>query len=198
MSVQRKPGAPAVGFNHNLTYRGRVFHVQTEDSGPQHGHILTHVFLGGNILASSRSTYADLVAAYPAAELAAMVRRRMEEQHKAVLKTLLSGGYDAELARRGGTAAVYEPGVLASGERAPGLLVGGTAEEPPAARAPGGPAGVPAAAPVPGPAAGPAKSGGAIPAKSLFEENPGGERRLDELILSFLAADLDKARDRER
>lgn len=128
-SQPARPGAPVVGFNHNVSYRGRTFHVQTEDSGPQHGHVITHVFIGGNILASSRRSYSELVGITAPDVLAATVRRLMEEQHKALMKSLIGGAYDAEIARRTG-APVYEPGVLADGERAPGLLVGGQPRPP--------------------------------------------------------------------
>jgi hypothetical protein len=135
---QHKPGAPVVGFNHNLNYKGRVFHVQTEDSGPQHGHTITHIFMGGNILASTRSSYTELLLTIDPGDLFSAVRKLMEDQHKAMMKSLLQGGHDAEILRRtGGT--VYEPGVLAGGERAPSLLVGGdrspTSVPPPVARA---------------------------------------------------------------
>ena len=47
-----------VGFNHNINYKGRVYHVQTEDSGIGNPHLITHLFVGGNILASKKSSYA--------------------------------------------------------------------------------------------------------------------------------------------
>lgn len=128
-SQPARPGAPVVGFNHNVSYRGRTFHVQTEDSGPQHGHVITHVFIGGNILASSRRSYAELVGITAPDVLSTTVRRLMEEQHKQLMKSLIGGAYDAEIARRTG-GPVYEPGVLAGGERAPGLLVGGQPRPP--------------------------------------------------------------------
>ncbi len=123
MSQQHKPGQPVVGFNHNLNYKGRIFHVQTEDSGPQHGHVITHIFMGGNILASTKSSYAELLPLIDPGDIFGTVRKLMEEQHKTMMKGLGQGAHDAEIARR--TGAVYEPGVLANGNRAPGLLVGG-------------------------------------------------------------------------
>ena len=54
-----KPSAPVVGFNHNVKYGPRVYHVQTEDSGLPHAHYITHLFVGGNIVASMKSSYAD-------------------------------------------------------------------------------------------------------------------------------------------
>lgn len=139
MTGQQKPGAPVVGFNHNIPYKGRTFHVQTEDSGPQHAHVITHVFLGGNILASTKNLYADLVSSLSGSELFAAVRKRMEEQHKAMMRELLQGKHDEEIARRSG-GGVYEPGVLAGGEKAPGLLVGGENSTPkPSTKAPTAP-----------------------------------------------------------
>jgi hypothetical protein len=35
------------GFNHNIKYKGKVYHVQTEDSGVNNPHIITHLFVGG-------------------------------------------------------------------------------------------------------------------------------------------------------
>src|SRR5690606_34821597 len=32
------------GFNHNIKHKGRIFHIQTEDSGPKNPHIITHLF----------------------------------------------------------------------------------------------------------------------------------------------------------
>lgn len=119
-----KTGTPVVGFNHNLSYKARVFHIQTEDSGPQHGHIITHIFLGGNILASTKTSYAETVVRVDATELSATVRKLMEEQHKTMMKGLLSGTHDSEIDKRTADK-VYEPGVMADGARAPGLLVGG-------------------------------------------------------------------------
>ncbi len=105
-----KAGAPVVGFNHNVKYGPRVYHVQTEDSGLPHAHYITHLFVGGNIVASMKTSYAEQ-AAEP--ELQKVVRGLMENQHKAMLKRLVSGEFD-EMAERL-SATHYEPGVLADG-----------------------------------------------------------------------------------
>ena len=110
-----KPGAPVVGFNHNVKYGPRMYHVQTEDSGLPHAHYITHLFVGGNILASLKSSYVDLVDAEP--DLPKAVRILMEAQHKAMLKRLISGEFN-ELAERL-SAPHYEPGVLATGQHGP-------------------------------------------------------------------------------
>jgi len=48
------------GFNHNIRFRGKVYHVQTEDGGrttADHH----HAFQGGGILDSVRTSYEDLL-----------------------------------------------------------------------------------------------------------------------------------------
>ena len=47
------------GFNTNFRHRGVLFHVQTEDSGIENPHVITHLFHGGNILASQKREYSD-------------------------------------------------------------------------------------------------------------------------------------------
>lgn len=79
------------GFNHNIKHKGRIYHIQTEDSGPKNPHIITHLFVGGNILASKKTQYADIVD-QPSYEKT--VRSMMEEQHKQMLRNLVNGVYD--------------------------------------------------------------------------------------------------------
>ncbi|MFO7156902.1 MAG: hypothetical protein DIU72_009835 [Pseudomonadota bacterium] len=82
------------GFNHNVKHKGQLYHVQTEDTGVESGHIVTHLFLGGNIIASKRTSYAELRGA---PNLASLVRALMEEQHKEMLRNLVNGVYDAPM-----------------------------------------------------------------------------------------------------
>ena len=78
-------------FIHNIKHNGRIYHVQTEDSGVANPHIITHLFVGGNILATKKTSYADIV---NADNLTVVVRELMEEQHKAMLRNLVNGVYD--------------------------------------------------------------------------------------------------------
>jgi hypothetical protein len=82
------------GFNHNVKYKDRVFHIQTEDSGASNPHIITHLFVGGNIVATMRTSYADLVAARGTQGLEDDVEKLMQKQHKGMLKNLVHGKYD--------------------------------------------------------------------------------------------------------
>lgn len=89
--------AMQLGFNTNFRYRDVVFHVQTEDSGRANPHVITHVFHGGNIIASRKSDYGDLLAED---DLEGAVRRLMETQHKAMLKELSRGDLDGAIRER--------------------------------------------------------------------------------------------------
>lgn len=79
------------GFNHNVQHQGQLFHVQTEDSGVKNPHVITHLFVGGNILASKKTEYRHLL---DAADLSDQVRALMETQHKAMLRELIRGVHD--------------------------------------------------------------------------------------------------------
>jgi hypothetical protein len=85
------------GFNTNVRHRGLLLHVQTEDSGRLHPHIITHLYHGGTILASDKSEYGDRL---DSDDLVAQVRGLMEAQHKAMLRRLTRGELDASLKER--------------------------------------------------------------------------------------------------
>ena len=81
-----------VGFNHNVMYRGDVFHIQTEDSGVKHPHIITHLFAdGGRILKSVKTSYAEHLSQE---NLTDTVRTMMKDQHKAMFIALRDGTFD--------------------------------------------------------------------------------------------------------
>jgi hypothetical protein len=80
-----------VGFNHNVKHQGKVYHVQTEDSGLDNPHVITHLFVGGNILASKRASYAEYLSL---PDLDRHVRELMEVQHKEMLRELVNGAFD--------------------------------------------------------------------------------------------------------
>ncbi len=85
------------GFNHNVRYKGQVFHVQTEDGGLSAPLLTTQLFIGGRLVAIERSSYAELLAATPPDARRAAVLERMQAQHKALLKQLVAGTFDAKL-----------------------------------------------------------------------------------------------------
>jgi hypothetical protein len=146
------------GFNTNVRYCGRVFHVQTEDSGTKNPHIISHLYHGGTILASERRDYAEHL---ESETLEQEVRSLMEAQHKAMLRRLKGAEYDALIAERLDGAA---PAAAADGEAATSPSLVDAAPE---------------ADPAPGPAARAA-------APRHFGEGLVSEKPLDEVILEYL------------
>jgi hypothetical protein len=80
-----------VGFNHNVMYRGEVFHIQTEDSGLNNPHIITLLYRGGTIISSKKTSYADII---KMENLEQVVEELMKEQHKEMLRGLKAGLFD--------------------------------------------------------------------------------------------------------
>jgi len=83
-----------VGFNHNIGYKGELFHVQTEDSGLANPHIITLLYRGGTILASAKTSYADII---KADQLEVVVESIMKEQHKKMMRRLKGGEFDERI-----------------------------------------------------------------------------------------------------
>ncbi len=87
-----KAQSPLLGFNNNVRHKGRVFHIQTEDSGIKHPHVITHLFAdGGRIVRSQKTSYAEYVGDD---EMQRKVRSLMQEQHKAMFIALRAGKFD--------------------------------------------------------------------------------------------------------
>lgn len=80
-----------VGFNHNVMYKGEVFHIQTEDSGINTPHIITLLYRGGTIISSKKTSYADII---KIENLDRVVEELMKEQHKDMLRNLKAGRFD--------------------------------------------------------------------------------------------------------
>jgi hypothetical protein len=147
-----------VGYNHNILYKGEVFHVQTEDSGINTPHIITLLYRGGNILASKKTSYADIV---KMGNLNQVVEELMKEQHKDMLRRLKSAEFDARLGldkvvATPATASVSKPEVSVA----------------PAPSAPPQPVATP---PV-------------VPENPAHNDTPNKKQSLDDLIFDFLSA----------
>lgn len=84
--VSKRP--PLLGYNHNVRHLGRLFHVQTEDSGLSRLWITTHLFYEGTILATARCSYG-------AEDPDEVVQKKMQNQHKTMLKKLRDGAFDS-------------------------------------------------------------------------------------------------------
>jgi hypothetical protein len=153
--------APLLGYNTNFRHKGKLYHIQTEDSGIDHPHVITHLFAdGGRIVASKKTSYAERVGSEG---LADQVKKLMTAQHKAMLIALRDGVYDDDGSEN---SAVIEK--VDAADKVDGAQVAEVA-------APVTEAAPPAPAPV-------------RPARSLFGGELLGDKTLDEVILNYLAA----------
>ena len=123
-----------VGFNNNLKFKGHVFHVQTEDSGLDKPHVITHLFAdGGHVIKSHKRSYADAV---NRADIAPYVRALMKAQHMEMVLLLREGKFDEVIAGRaiGGIETLTHP-PIADVRKLTKKKEGDEAEEPPVASA---------------------------------------------------------------
>ncbi|MBC8068836.1 MAG: hypothetical protein IAG13_10930, partial [Deltaproteobacteria bacterium] len=104
--------SPILGYNHNVRYRGLVFHVQTEDSGVATPHLFTHMFHHGVIVSTRKLVY-------DAGSAEDSIKSLMQAQHKAVLKDLRRGHFDDKIdSYLGGTPGLLPRGVTEEVDRA--------------------------------------------------------------------------------
>lgn len=81
-----------VGYNTNVTYKGNVYHIQTEDNGLKNPVIVTLLYIKGTILSSKKVNYAHIATSPDYKE---KVRELMKEQHKGMIKELIAGKHTA-------------------------------------------------------------------------------------------------------
>jgi hypothetical protein len=165
---------PAVitGFNTNIRHCGKLFHVQTEDSGRSNPHVISHLYYGGTILASQKTDYAEQV---ESANLDDLVRELMENQHKSILKRLRAGDFDETIHERLG------------GETSEGSTTSPSFHDEPPPEPPPAASGAPVA---------PRQSANTNDPGSddrVFGDGVASHKPLDEVILEYL---VKKARDR--
>lgn len=91
MANPKTTNSPLLGYNTNVRHAGQLFHIQTEDSGRDHPHIITHLFTSGTILATKKTPY-DHVLGAPDWE--DQVRQMMKDQHKTMFVELRDGVHD--------------------------------------------------------------------------------------------------------
>ena len=79
------------GFNNNLRRGKKVYHIQTEDSGKAHPHIITHVFVDGNIVATKRDSYKQYL---ERGDVDDVIMSMMKKQHKEMAVMIAKGMLD--------------------------------------------------------------------------------------------------------
>ena len=76
------------GFNTDVKHKNRVFHIQTEDKGESNPFVESLVYVGGEILATKRTSYADVLKDEHA------VQDLMEQQHRTMIAAIQRGRFD--------------------------------------------------------------------------------------------------------
>ena len=79
------------GFNTDVKHRNRVFHIQTEDKGEANPYVESLVYVGGEILATKRTSYAEVV---KAGRDDHAIQDLMEQQHRTMIAAIQRGRFD--------------------------------------------------------------------------------------------------------
>ena len=85
------------GYNTDFKFQGKVYHVQTEDGGINSPSITSLLYHQGAILASRKTSYADIIKADCLEEV---VRELMMGQHKQMIRDLMQGKLQSQASVR--------------------------------------------------------------------------------------------------
>jgi hypothetical protein len=202
------------GYNTDVRHNDVVFHVQTEDKGASNPFIESLVYVGGQVLASKRASYAELLA--QGKDDKAIIAL-MDHQHRTMIAAIRLGKLDEKLlslsaGRQTGRHAtggqplhappVTPPPPLPAAAVPPIDPQATMGPRPPTspispaspAAPPPSPAAVPRAAapPPPLPAVPVAPPAAARPQGSLLAASKVAERSLDQVILEYLTSEADQ------
>ena len=164
------------GYNTDVRHNEVVFHVQTEDKGVANPFIESLVYVGGQVLASKRAGYADLLAeGKEEKDIVAL----MDHQHRTMIAAIRHGKLDARLAELFGK---NQTGAHPKPQAAVATARPATSEIPaPAETA------VRSATPLP--------PSPVLPPPSMTQRpasGPARERTLDQVILEYLTSEADQ------
>ena len=80
------------GFNTDIKHNEKVYHIQTEDKGLQNPYIESLVYVGGEILASKKTSYAEQAKTGVDEK---WIGSLMEQQHRTMIAAIKRGRFDA-------------------------------------------------------------------------------------------------------
>jgi hypothetical protein len=162
------------GFNTDVKHKNRVFHIQTEDKGDANPYVESLVYVGGEILATKKTSYAEVL---KEGRDDHAVQDLMEQQHRTMIAAIQRGRFDGPggsiqipegMAPTAPSEAALKPPVP---EKPAAAAKAASASEQADSTAPPGATPPPAAAtPTPTP-------------------NPVSDRSLDEMVLSYLTSE---------
>ena len=79
------------GYNTDVKHKSRVFHVQTEDKGEGNPCVESLVYVGGEILATRRVSYAEIASKGRDDQA---IQELMEQQHRTMIAAIQRGKFD--------------------------------------------------------------------------------------------------------
>ena len=162
------------GYNTDVRHNEVVFHVQTEDKGLGNPFIESLVYVGGQVLATKRLSYADILAeGKEEKDIVAL----MDHQHRTMIAAIRHGKLDAKVAELLGSRQTGQVAKLTPAPARP---------EPPPAAPPPPPATPPPATPPPAEPASDATKLPPLPPRAARE------RTLDQVILEYLTNEADQ------
>jgi hypothetical protein len=80
------------GFNTDIKHNEKVYHIQTEDKGLQNPYIESLVYVGGEILASKKTSYAEQLKTGVDEK---WIGSLMEQQHRTMIAAIKRGRFDS-------------------------------------------------------------------------------------------------------
>jgi len=79
------------GFNTDIRHNDKVYHIQTEDKGLQNPYIESLVYVGGEILASKKTSYAEQMKSGLDEKF---ILNLMEQQHRTMIAAIKRGRFE--------------------------------------------------------------------------------------------------------
>lgn len=79
------------GINSEITRKGEVFHVQTQDVGLDAHYIESLIYKSGKLLSTRRAFYTAYLGL---PDLTEKIRKIIEDQHNEILKSIADGKFD--------------------------------------------------------------------------------------------------------
>ncbi len=184
------------GYNTDVRHKEVVFHVQTEDKGASNPCIESLVYVGGQVLASKRASYATLLAeGKEKGDIVAL----MDHQHRTMIAAIRHGKLDDKLAallagrQTGQHAAPTGTGPVPAPK--PEIPPPAAPVPPPAAPVPAPvtavrPSAPPPTAPSPPPSV--SDSGASLFSTPVPASRQAADRTLDQVILEYLTSEADQ------
>ena len=128
------------GFNTDVRYEGRVYHVQTEDRGQDNPFLESLVYIGGTVVAKKRTPYSEQLSNGATEEMIASLLKR---QHQVIIAAIKAGRIEDLIRHSAKVEGLKEPKPKQSKPKSPsGKLPAAPTEQPqpalqsqPAARA---------------------------------------------------------------